>query len=134
MVNVTWASAAAYCHNIGGLLPTEAEWEKAARGPEGLDFGTASGKLLDKEALIHGHGPRDVCSYPTNGYGLCDMTGNVWEWTGDLYRIIGIVRGGGWVYEGKYQCSAFGRFHLGPTKALPDTGFRCVVPLKAPQS
>jgi sulfatase modifying factor 1 len=102
VVHIAWSDAMAYAKWAGKRLPTEAEWEFAARG--GLDrqnyvWGNElhpSGKW--KANTFQGHFPdhntdedgyagiAPVASFEPNGYGLCDMSGNVWQWVSDWYR------------------------------------------------
>jgi len=102
VVHVAYEDAEAYAKWAGKRLPTEAEWEFAARGglagqvyPWGNSF-LVDGKFManthqghfpntDTQADAHG-GAAQVASYPPNGYGLYDVAGNVWEWTSDWYR------------------------------------------------
>ena len=100
VVQVAWEDAVAYCDWVGGRLPTEAEWEFAARGGvEGKPFiwgdapvgplvaNTWNGRFPDRNDATDGHvRTAPVGSFPSNGFGLHDMAGNVWEWCGDLYR------------------------------------------------
>ena len=82
---VNWDEAVAYCRGIGGRLPTEAEWEYAARG------GTKGAQYGDLEAIAWYGGNSDSKTHPVgknkqeNAFGLYDMLGNVWEWTADWY-------------------------------------------------
>ncbi len=88
---ITMYEADAYCkwlsEQTGRIvrLPTEAEWEKAAKGFEGYVF--SYGNEYDPtRANTENQGARKIGSYPPNSYGLYDMTGNVWEWVTDQYR------------------------------------------------
>jgi formylglycine-generating enzyme len=87
VINVSWYAAAAFCEALGKRLPTEAEWEYAARGGiEGKDFPWGN-ELPDKTRANFGksgtNGAVAVASYQANGYGLHDMAGNVWEYLAD---------------------------------------------------
>ncbi len=92
VINVNWEQASALCQWRGGRLPSEAEWEKAARGglegklytwgDEPPDCQRAN--MWDKESACVGD-TSQVGSYAPNGYGLFDMAGNVWEWVEDWY-------------------------------------------------
>jgi formylglycine-generating enzyme required for sulfatase activity len=86
VVNVSWYSAVAYCQAEGKRLPTEAEWEYAARGGrDGLfPWGDAAANAARVNFLGSGVGRTSaVGRYPANGYGLFDMAGNVWEFLAD---------------------------------------------------
>jgi formylglycine-generating enzyme required for sulfatase activity len=102
VVHISWYDAVAYCKWAGKRLPTEAEWEWAARGglqnkiypwgDEPIDQGkvkanTWQGHFPDKNTLrdkFYGLAP--AASFAANGYGLYDMAGNAWEWCADYYK------------------------------------------------
>jgi formylglycine-generating enzyme required for sulfatase activity len=102
VVHVAFADAEAFCHWSGKRLPTEAEWEFAARGglegkvyPWGDEFrpggrwmaNSHQGHFPDRDSGDDGHAQvSPVAQFPANGYGLYDVAGNVWEWVSDWYR------------------------------------------------
>ncbi len=133
VVGVTWFQAEAFCRKTGKRLPSEVEWEKAARGADGRLL--PWGNFWDPALANDGRGPRSVGSFPhgTSPYGAHDMAGNVWEWVQDHYqfRIAAapsrerkVLRGGAWNYQAVYLRTSYRR-HERPNFAEHRIGFRC---------
>ena len=126
MDSVTWNEARSYCSAIGGRLPTEVEWEYAARGgTDGSRYGD-----LDEIAWYHANSSsrtQVVKGKAPNAYGLYDMLGNLRQWTADWYKIdkTRIVRGDSWLADPETLRASY-RYGYTPEERRSSVGFRCI--------
>ncbi|MEO2054160.1 MAG: SUMF1/EgtB/PvdO family nonheme iron enzyme [Nitrospira sp.] len=156
VVMVSWGEAQDYCRSKEGHLPSEAEWEKAARGVDGRPY--PWGTEFDIQKVNVGGSSQDlkpVGSYVAgkSPYEVFDMIGNAWEWTADWYqpypgskhkskdygRRIKVLRGNSWSSIGhfpeeihselvKHHSTVTFRLFAPPDATINDVGFRCVRP------
>ena len=157
VVLVRYEDAVAYCdwHSsaVGRItrLPTEAEWEKAARGgvegfryPWGNDIDQSRGNYLASAADKRQRGTRSTGTYQPNAFGLYDVIGNVWEWVSDWYDAdyysrsdtrdptgpsvgqMRVVRGGSWVNDEVSMLRCAYRHKVPPDTYAYSIGFRIV--------
>lgn len=135
---VTWIEAGAYCAWRGMRLPTEEEWEWAARGGERATlYPWGNAEPSDQLCWKHRDGERRLGTCPVAAHpsgdspkGVKDLSGNVWEWTASRDSLEGGVacrvrRGGGWSSNSSSRVTATVRFCDPPEQRQTDIGFRC---------
>jgi formylglycine-generating enzyme required for sulfatase activity len=148
---ISWHGAQAFCEWLGGTLPTEAEWEYAAKGgKKSRNFKYSGSNNLEEVAWFQDIAPeksQPVGQKKPNELGLYDMSGNVWEWCYDWYQFeyyqdspsktpsgpetgdSRVIRGGAWNMDG-WNCRVSNRSSKGPQITYNYYGFRLLIPVR----
>jgi len=132
VVHVSWNDANEFCKWANCRLPTESEWDRAARGDHEYTYPWRNDWVIGKyansiESSIGGTTPVNQYPQGVSYYGVYDMGGNVWEWMKDLIikdKTTGILRGGSWGNSSDYLKVSY-RFHCFPELTDNRIGFRC---------